>query len=143
MIGDGSRMKVVSFGRLSIVFYCAEDVPVTLADIAIVSGIPYTIRSVNVVQEQHTIILNKAGASMLGGTIQLTKGTTGNYVPATRVVGPQVPPATGLTASSPTLVRHADRQAAQHQHQRSPLLPRTRQRGHGASDREADGGGCN
>lgn len=85
------------------VFHCAEDVPVTLADVFIFPRKAIHMCSFNTVQEQHTIVLHKAGAGKLGGTIHFTMGTTAIYVPATRVVEPQVPPAKGPTAPSTSL----------------------------------------
>ena len=56
-----------------------------LTNVAVVPGLAFDIMSFNRMQERHEIILNRAGASMLGGRVRFKKFRVGNFIQATRV----------------------------------------------------------
>ena len=81
MLGDGKCMPVGFYGDL----HCEQDVRVTLTNVAVMPGLAFDIMSFNRMQENHEIILNDAGASMLGGRVRFKKFRARNFVQATRV----------------------------------------------------------
>ena len=85
MLGDGECMTVGFYGDLDLDLHCEQDVRVTLTDVAVVPGLAFDIMSFNRMQEKHEIILNGAGASMLGGRARFKKFRAGNFIQATRV----------------------------------------------------------
>ena len=84
-LGDGKCMTVGFYGDLDLDLYCEQDVRVTLTNVAVVPGLAFDIMSFNRMQEKHEIILNGAGASMLGGRVRFKKFRAGNFIQATRV----------------------------------------------------------
>ena len=85
MLGDGKCMPVGFYGHLDLDLHCEQDVRVTLTNVAVVLGLAFDIMSFNRMQERHEIILNRAGASMLGGRVGFKKFRAGNFIQATRV----------------------------------------------------------
>ena len=85
MLGDGKCMTVGFYGDLDLDLHCEQDVRVTLTNVAVVPGLAFDIMSFNRMQEKHEIILNGAGASMLGGRVRFKKFRAGNFIRATRV----------------------------------------------------------
>ena len=85
MLGDGKCMPVGFYGDLDLDLHCEQDVRVTLTNVAVVPGLAFDIMSFNRMQERHEIILNRAGASMLGGRVRFKKFRAGNFIQATRV----------------------------------------------------------
>ena len=85
MLGDGKCMKVGFYGDQGLDLHCEQDVRVTLTNVAVVPGLAFDIMSFDRMQEKHEIILNGAGASMLGGRVRLKKFRAGNFIQATRV----------------------------------------------------------
>ena len=85
MLGDGKCMTVGFYGDLDLDMHCEQDVRVTLTNVAVVPGLAFDIMSFNRMQEKHEIILNGAGASMLGGRVRFKKFRAGNFIQATRV----------------------------------------------------------
>ena len=85
MLGDGKCMMVGFYGDLDLDLHCEQDVRVTLTNVAVVPGLAFDIMSFNRMQEKHEIILNGAGASMLGGRVRFKKFRAGNFIQATRV----------------------------------------------------------
>ena len=57
----------------------------TLTNVAVVPGLAFDIMSFNRMQEKHEIILNGAGASMLGGRVRFKMFRAGNFIQAIRV----------------------------------------------------------
>ena len=84
MLGDGKCMPVGFYGDFSLGLHCEQDVRVTLTNV-VVPGLAFDIMSFNRMQEWHDIILNRAGASMLGGWVRFKKFRAGNFIQATRV----------------------------------------------------------
>ena len=85
MLGDGKCMTVDFYGDLDVDLRCEQDVRVTLTNVAVVPGLAFDIMSFNRMQEKHEIILNGAGASMLGGRARFKTFRAGNFFQATRV----------------------------------------------------------
>ena len=85
MLGDGKCMPVNFYGDLDLDLHCDQDERVTLTNVAVVPGLTFDITFFNRMQEKHEIILNGAGASMLGGPVRLKKFRAGNFIQATRV----------------------------------------------------------
>ena len=104
MLGDGKCMPVDFYEDLDLDLHCEQDVPVTLTNVAVVPGLAFYIMSFNRMQERHETILNRAGASMLGGRVRFKKFRAGNFVLETRVphddARPQ-PPATAAAMMRP------------------------------------------
>ena len=84
-IGNGHKLKVEWFGSLGIVLHCKEDVPVTLADVAVVPFLAFDLMSINCIQERYDVLMNREGAWLLNGRVHFVKSPTGNYIAATRV----------------------------------------------------------
>ena len=85
MLSDGKCMPVGFYGDLYLDLRCEQDVRVTLTKVAVVPGLAFDIMSFNRMQERHDIILNGAGASMLGGRVKFKMFRAGNFIQATRV----------------------------------------------------------
>ena len=85
MLGDGKCTPVGFYGDLDLDLHCEQDVRVTLTDVAVVPDLAFDIMSFNRMQEKHEIILNGAGASMLGERVRFKKFRAGNFIQATRV----------------------------------------------------------
>ena len=85
MLGDGKCMPVGVNGDLDLGLQCEQDVRVTLTNVAVVPGLTFDITSFNRMQKRHEIILNRVGASMLGGRVKFKKFRAGNFIQATRV----------------------------------------------------------
>ena len=85
MLGNGKCTPVDFYGDLDLDLHCDQDVRVTLTNVAVVPGLAFDIMSFNRIQEKHEIILNKAGASMLGGRVKFEKFRAGNFIQATRI----------------------------------------------------------
>ena len=85
MLGDGKFMPVGLYGDLNLDLHCEQDVRVTLTNVAVVPGLAFDIMFFNRMKERHEIILNRAGASMLGGRVRFKKCRARNCIQATRV----------------------------------------------------------
>ena len=85
MVGNGKCTPVDFYGDLDLDLHCDQDVRVTLTNVAVVPGLAFDIMSFNRIQEKHEIILNGAGASMLGGRVKFEKFRAGNFIQATRI----------------------------------------------------------
>ena len=85
MLGDGKCMTVGFYGDLDLDLHCEQDMRMTLTKVAVVLDLAFDIVSFNRMQEKHEIILNGAGASMLGGRVKFKKFRAGNFIQATRV----------------------------------------------------------
>ena len=85
MLGDAKCMPVGFYGDLDLDLHCEQDVRVTLTNVAVVPGLAFDIISFSRIQERHEIILNRAGASMLGGRVWFKKFHAGNCIQATCV----------------------------------------------------------
>ena len=108
IIGDGKKMEVQFFGCVDVVMHCAEDVAVTLRNVAFVPGVPFDLCSFNVIQEEHVITLDHEGAHMLDGRVFFRKEKFGNYVEATRVARHEKPPALAAAVLRPGRQRWID-----------------------------------
>ena len=85
MLGNGHCTPVGLYGDLDLDLHCDQDVRVTLTNVAVVPGLAFDIMSFNRIQEKHEIVLNRAGASMLGGRVRFKTFRAGNFIQATRV----------------------------------------------------------
>ena len=83
MLGDGKCMPVGFYGDLDLDLHCEQDVRVTLTNVAVVPGLAFDVISFNRMRERHEIILNRAGASTLGGRVRFKKFRAGNLIQAT------------------------------------------------------------
>ena len=77
VLGDGKCMPVGFHGDLDLDLHCEQDVRVTRTNVAVVPGLVFDIMSFNRMQERHEIILNRAGALMLGGRVRFKKFRAG------------------------------------------------------------------
>ena len=80
MLGDDKCMPVGFHGDLDLDLHCEPDVRMTLTNVAVVPGLAFDIMSFNRMQERHDIILNRAGASILGGRVRFKKFRAGNFI---------------------------------------------------------------
>ena len=78
MFGDGKCMPVGFYGDLDLDLNCEQDVRVTLTNVAVVPGLAFDIMSFNRMRGRYEIILNEAGASMLGERVRFKKFRAGN-----------------------------------------------------------------
>ena len=85
MLGDGKCMSVGFYGDLDLDLHGEQDVRVTLTNVAVGPGLAFDIMSLNRMQERLDIILNRAGASMLGGRVRFKRLRARNFIQATRV----------------------------------------------------------
>ena len=85
MLGDGKCMLVGFYGDSGLEIHGEQDVRVTLTNAAVVPGLAFDIMSLNRMRERHEIMLNRAGASMLGGRARFKKFRAGSFIQATRV----------------------------------------------------------
>ena len=85
MLGNGKYMPVGFYGDLDLNLHCEQDVRVMLTNVAVVPGLAFDIMSFTRMQEKHDIILNRAGASMLGGRVRFKKFRAGNFIQSTRI----------------------------------------------------------
>ena len=94
-------MEVEVFGGVNIVMHCAEDVAVTLTNVAYVPGVSFDLCSFNVIQEEHVITLDHNGVHMLNGCVFFRKEMFGNYLEATRIARHEKPPASAAAVLRP------------------------------------------
>ena len=80
MLGNGQCTPVGLYGDLDLDLHCDQDVRVTLTNVAVVPGLAFDIVSFNRIQEKHEIVLNGAGASMLGGRVRFKMFRAGNFI---------------------------------------------------------------
>ena len=85
MLGDGKCMPVGFYGDLDLNLHREHSVRVTLTNVVVMPGLAFDIMSFNRVQQRHNIILNRAGASMVGRRMMFKKFRAGNFIQATRV----------------------------------------------------------
>ena len=94
MLGDDKCMPVGIYGDLDLDLHCEQDVRLTLTNGAVVTGLAFDIMSFNWMQERHEIILNRAGASMLGGQVGSKRSVLGilSKQPPSRMMMPALNP---------------------------------------------------
>ena len=85
MLGGGKCTTAGFYGDLDLDLHCEQDVRATLTNVTVVPGLAFDIMSLNRMQEKHEIILNGAGASMLGGRVRFKNFRAGNFIQATHV----------------------------------------------------------
>ena len=85
MLGDGKCMPVGFYGDLDLNLHREHNVRMTLTNVVVVPGLAFDIMSFNRMQQRHKIILNRAGASMLGRRVMFKKFRAGFFIQATRV----------------------------------------------------------
>ena len=85
MLCDGKCMPVFLYGDLDLDLHCKPDERATLTNVAVVPGLPFDLMSFNRMQERHEIMLNRVGASMIGGRVRFKKFRAGNFIQAIRV----------------------------------------------------------
>ena len=85
MLGDGKCMPVGFYGDLDLDLHCEQDMRVTLKNVVVVSCLAFDIMPFDRMQERHEIILNRAGASMLGGRVRFKTFCAGSFIQATCV----------------------------------------------------------
>ena len=108
IISDGNNIEVDCFGCVDVVIHCAEDVAVTLTNVAFVPGVPFDLFSLNVIQEERVLTLDHNGAHMLDGRVFFHKKKFGNYVEATRKARHQKPPTLAAVVLRPGKHRWKD-----------------------------------
>ena len=69
--------------------------------VAFVPGVPFDVCSFNVIQENHVITLDHAGAHTLDGRVLFRKEKLGNYIEVTRVARHERPPALAAAVLRP------------------------------------------
>lgn len=79
-LATGRKMSVECFGDLDVVYYSERRRPerVTIKNMAVVTGLQFDLFSLNVVQENYGIYMNKTGTYTLCDQVHFTKFPTGN-----------------------------------------------------------------
>ena len=63
---DGTRLKVDCVGNIDVVFHGRIEERITLCDVSFVTGLKFNIFSFHKAQHTHVIILDAAGAHIMG-----------------------------------------------------------------------------
>ena len=63
---NGTRLKVESVGNIDVIFHGRSDEPVTMIDVSYVPDLKFNLFSFHKAQQTHVIILDAAGAHIMG-----------------------------------------------------------------------------
>ena len=63
---NGTRLKVECVGNIDVIFHGRSDEPVTMIDVSYVPGLKFNMFSFHKAQQTHVIILDAAGAHIMG-----------------------------------------------------------------------------
>lgn len=85
-------MNMEVLGCLHVVMHCAEDVAVTLRNVAFVLRVPLDLCSF-IIQDEHVTTLDHEVAHKLDGCVYFRQGKVENYFEATRASRHEKPPA--------------------------------------------------
>ena len=82
---DGTRIRVECVGNIDVVFHGRSDEKITLCDVSYVPGLKFNLFSFHKAQQTHVIILDAAGAHIMGKNLTFPCGKSGSYLRATRL----------------------------------------------------------
>ena len=82
--GDGTRLKVQCVGNIDVVFHGRSEEQITLCDVSYVPDLIYFF-SLRKAQQTHFIILDAAGAHIVGKNITFPCEKSGSYMRVTRL----------------------------------------------------------
>ena len=83
---DGTRLKVKCVGNIDVIFYGRSYEPITMTDVSYVPGFKFNLFSFHKAQQTHVIILEVAGARIMGENLTFPCEKGGSYLRATRFV---------------------------------------------------------
>ena len=83
IIGDGKKIKVEFCGCVEVMMQRAEDVAVTVRNVAFVAGMLFDLSSFNIIRVENVIALDHEGAQMLDGRVLVRSEKLGNFAVAT------------------------------------------------------------
>ena len=82
---DGTRVRVECVGNIDVVFHGRSDEKIILCDVSYVPGLKFNLFSFHKAQQTHVIILDAAGAHIIGKNLTFPCGKSGSYLRATRL----------------------------------------------------------
>ena len=82
---DGTRVRVECVGNIDVVFHGRSDEKITLCDVSYVPGLKFNLFSFHKAQQTHVIILDAAGAHIMGKNLTFPCEKSGSYLRATRL----------------------------------------------------------
>ena len=82
---DGTRLKVECVGNIDVIFHGRSDEPMTMIDVSYVPDLKLNLFSFHKAQQTHVIILDAAGAHILGKNLTFPCEKGGSYLRATRL----------------------------------------------------------
>ena len=99
---DGFRLKVECVGNIDVIFHGRSDEPITMIDVSYVPDLKFNLFSFHKAQQTHIIILDAAGAHIMGKNLTFPCEKGGSYLKATRLVAGTVgaKPRTNRTLAS-------------------------------------------
>ena len=83
---DGTRLKVECVGNIDVIFHRRSDEPITMIDVSYVPDLKFNLFSFHKAQQTHVIILDAAGAHIMGGNLTSPCEKGGSYLRATQLV---------------------------------------------------------
>ena len=81
--------------------HCAENVEVTLRNVAFMPGVPFDLCSFPIIKEEHILTLDSTGTHILDGRVLFRKEKFGSYVEATRLARDENPSALAASVLKP------------------------------------------
>ena len=82
---NGTRLKVECVGNIDVIFHGRSDEPITMIDVSYVPDLKFNLFSFYKAQQTHVIILDAAGAHIMGKNITFPCEKGGSYLRATRL----------------------------------------------------------
>ena len=83
---NGTRLKVECVGNIDVIFHGRSDEPVTMIDVSYVPDLKFNLFSFHKAQQTHVIMLDAAGAHIMGKNLTFPCEKGGSYLRATRLV---------------------------------------------------------
>ena len=83
---DGTRLKVEYIGNIDVIFHGRSDEPIIMIDVSYVPDFKFNLFSFHKAQQTHVIILDAAGAHIVGKNLTFPCERGGSYLRATRLV---------------------------------------------------------
>ena len=82
---DGTRLRVEYIGNIDVLFHGRSEEQITLIDASYVTDLKFVFFSFNKAQQTHVIILDAAGAHIMGSYLTFPCEKSGSYFRATRL----------------------------------------------------------
>ena len=82
---DGTRLRVEYIGNIDVLFHGGSEEQITLIDVSYVPDLKFIFFSFHKAQQTHVIILDAAGAHIMGGNLTFPCEKSGSYLRATRL----------------------------------------------------------